>query len=146
VKKAPCNHHPAPREIYSPPRSPLPFPKGKSMHEMALVTNIVDAVVKHADENNVKKVVSITLVIGELHDVVDSLMESCFRYLARGTVAEGARVEVKKEPVRLQCKECMLVYPADLKDAATVLCPDCGAKNYSIYAGNEFLIKSIEVA
>jgi hydrogenase nickel incorporation protein HypA/HybF len=116
------------------------------MHEMALVTKIVDVVVEHAEANDVQKVLAVELVIGELHDIVDNLMESCFQYIARGTVAEGACIKVVRVPVRLQCKECLLVYPANLRDSSTVACPDCTAKNYSLCAGNEFLINNIEVA
>lgn len=68
------------------------------MHEMAIMTSIVDVVVRYANDNGAKQVRSITLVVGELHDVVDSLMERCFQFLARGTVAQDASLELKKVP------------------------------------------------
>lgn len=45
------------------------------MHEMSILSNVMDVVLKYAQENNVRKVVSVTLVVGELRDVVDKLME-----------------------------------------------------------------------
>lgn len=45
------------------------------MHEMSILSNVIDVVLKYAQENNVRKVVSVTLVVGELRDVVDKLME-----------------------------------------------------------------------
>lgn len=45
------------------------------MHEMSILSNVIDVVLKYAQENNVREVVSVTLVVGELRDVVDKLME-----------------------------------------------------------------------
>lgn len=116
------------------------------MHEMAIVSSIVDVVVKRAQENGANRIVGITLVVGELHDIVDELMESCFQYLARNTIAEGAYLKLVKVPMRARCTECMLVYPADLRSRETLVCPDCGSDQFSIFNGNEFIIQNIEVA
>ena len=115
------------------------------MHEMSIMTSVVDVVVRYANDNGAKQVRSITLVVGELHDVVDSLMERCFQFLARGTVAENASLELKKVPLRAQCTDCLLVYPADLKQRQTLVCPECHSTNFRIHNGNEFLIDSIEI-
>lgn len=115
------------------------------MHEMAITSNIVDVVVKYAENNDAEEVVSVNLVIGELRDIVDELMESCFRYLARGTVAENATVSITKVPLKARCKECHVVFPADLHKPETLVCPDCGSKDLSIFTGKEFLIEGIEI-
>ena len=40
-------------------------------------------------QNNASWVIEVSLVVGDLRDVVDELMESCFQFLSRGTIAEG---------------------------------------------------------
>lgn len=115
------------------------------MHEMSIVSNVVDVVVKHAEKSGAQKVISVTLVVGELHDVVDDLMESCFKFLARGTIAEGSSLRLVKVPMRAQCKDCLLVYPMNLRDRETLICPDCGSGEFRIYNGNEFIIRDIEI-
>lgn len=115
------------------------------MHEMAIVTEVVDAVLEHATKEQAERVVSVELVVGQLHDVVDDLMESCFRYLARGTVAENASLVLTKVPVKVQCEDCLLVYPADLRRKETLVCPDCGSTCFQIITGNEFLINGIAI-
>lgn len=115
------------------------------MHEMAILTNVVDAVVVHAQKNNASEVKCVTLVVGELRDVVDELMESCFRFLAKGTVAENARLVMEKVPLKVQCSECRLVFPASLQDQKSLICPDCGCDKLSVAAGREFYISSIEI-
>lgn len=59
------------------------------MHEMSVLTNEVDTVLVYAAENNASWVIEVSLVVGDLRDVVDELMESCFQFLSRGTIAEG---------------------------------------------------------
>lgn len=116
------------------------------MHEMAITGNIVDAVVKHAAQAGATRVVSVDLVVGELRDIVDELMQGAFRHLARGTVAEDAVLRIEKVPLRAQCRDCNLVFPANLRRPETLACPDCGSRNLGIRTGKEFLIKSIEIA
>lgn len=115
------------------------------MHEMAITGSIVDTVVRYATENSADRVVSVHLRIGELRDIVDSLMEGCFRFLARGTVADQARLRIDKVPLRAQCTACHLVFPADIHDTATLVCPDCGGTQLTIYSGKEFMIQDIEI-
>lgn len=115
------------------------------MHEMAITTNIVDIVLDYARESEALRVESVSLRVGELRDVVDDLMQGCFRHLARGTVAENARLSITRVPLRARCGECRLVFPADVRDAASLICPDCGSRNLTIHSGKEFLIEDIEV-
>lgn len=115
------------------------------MHEMAITTNVVDAVVKYAQENNASEVLEVKLVVGELHDIVDSLMQGAFRFLARGTVAEHATLTIQKVPLRARCNECNVVFPAQIRKPETLVCPDCGNTKLSIHNGKEFLIESIKI-
>lgn len=116
------------------------------MHEMSILTNVMDVVLKYAKDNNASEVVSVTLVVGELRDVVDELMESCFQFLCRNTIAKDATLHMEKVPLKVQCNQCRLVFPADIKRPETLVCPDCGSKQLHIHSGREFLIKSIEIA
>lgn len=115
------------------------------MHEMSILSNVMDIVVKYAEENGANQVTSVTLVVGELRDVVDELMESCFQFLARGTIAEHATLIMEKVPLKAQCDDCRLVFLADIKRPETLTCPDCGSTNLHIHSGKEFLVKSIDV-
>lgn len=115
------------------------------MHEMAILSNVMDVVLDYAKKNQASKVVSVSLVVGELRDTVDDLMESCFRFLARDTIASTAHLNLKKVPLKAQCSECLLVFGADIKDPETLQCPDCGNTKLSIKTGKEFLIDSIEI-
>ena len=115
------------------------------MHEMAILNNVMDVVLKYAQDNNAEEVVEVSLIVGEMRDVVDELMESCFRFLARNTIAANARLTMTKVPVRAQCGECLLVFPVSVRGAGKPTCPDCGSTNLRIKAGREFLIDNIVI-
>lgn len=84
------------------------------MHEVSILSNVMDVVLKNAKENNAREVVSVTLVVGELRDVVDELIESCFRFLCRNTIVKDAALLMEKVPLKAQCNQCRLVFPADI--------------------------------
>jgi hydrogenase nickel incorporation protein HypA/HybF len=63
------------------------------MHELALTHEIVDIVCKAANDRRVHKV---TLEIGRLSCVTPEAIEFCFDVVARGTLAEGARLEIRQ--------------------------------------------------
>ena len=115
------------------------------MHEMAIMTSVVDAVLQHAQDNGATQVRGVTLVVGELRDVVDELMESCFQHLARGTIAENAQLTMEKIPLRARCAECGLVFPVSLREPGAPSCPDCGSTDLGIFSGREFMLKSIDI-
>ena len=88
------------------------------MHEMSILSNVMDVALKYAKENNAREVVSVTL--------------------CRNTIVKDATLHMEKVPLKAQRNQCRLVFPADIKRPETLVCPDCGSK--------EFLIKSIEIA
>lgn len=117
------------------------------MHEMALVGNIVDIVVEHAQVAQAKEVISVKLRVGELRDIVDDIMEKCFRYVARGSVAENARLAIEKVPLVICCNECNTTIHMQLHTAQTsqTICTKCGKSNFKIIQGKEFYIEDIEI-
>ena len=115
------------------------------MHEMSIVGNVVKAVSMYAEEEGVERVTGVTLTVGALHDVVDDLMDRAFRFLARGTIAEGAYLHMNKLPLKVRCRHCHAAYEANLRVRETLVCPDCGKQEVDVVQGREFLIENIEV-
>lgn len=117
------------------------------MHEMSLIRDVVDAVLDHAAMAQADRVLSVHMTVGEIHDIVDDLFVKCFAFLARGTVAEGARVTIDRVPLTVRCKECGEVFGVDLHARGDApRCPGCDGGLYAINSGNEFTLDDIEVA
>lgn len=68
------------------------------MHEMSLVRNIIEVVKEEAEAAQAAQITAVHLVVGEGRDIVEDLVQSLFRFLARGTVAENAAVILHHVP------------------------------------------------
>jgi len=115
------------------------------MHELSVTESILKVVVKHALANNAGKVLIVHLRIGELTDLVDEYIQHYFDYLSKGTVAEGAKLNIERAPVIFECRDCQNRFPVCLKEAAKIACSACESKEVSLVFGREFFIKDIEV-
>jgi hydrogenase nickel incorporation protein HypA/HybF len=114
------------------------------VHELPVVQAILDIVLKHARLNNVSKVHGIALAVGALSDLQDEWLQRYFDYISKNTLAEGARLTVERTPVVLKCAGCageIPVKPLEMKD---FVCPGCACKEFSLIAGREYFIKSME--
>lgn len=115
------------------------------MHEMALCTEVVDTVIGVAEEADAVSVDGVSMIIGEMRDIIIDMFDDFFHYLARGTIAEGAVVSYTTVPLLVKCRQCGSAFHPDVMKKDTILCPTCGAHDYTLHSGNEFLIESIDV-
>lgn len=88
------------------------------MHEMAIVTDILDAVCAHAEQAGAQKVVGLTLVAGEVRDIHEDLLQHYIDWFSRGTIAEGMKAKMIVQPLRFRCRECGEIYRYSLKQGA----------------------------
>lgn len=115
------------------------------MHELAVTENILNVVLKHALSHNAEKILSISLTIGELSDLVSDCIQFYFDYISKDTIAEGAVIHVERSPVTFQCKDCEETFHVSLRDMERFTCPHCGSQKIVLISGREFFVKHIEV-
>jgi hydrogenase nickel incorporation protein HypA/HybF len=115
------------------------------MHELPVTESILKIVLKHAQMNNVQKVVAIHLQIGKLSDLEDEWIQRYFDYLSKGTVAEGAKLKIERMPIVMQCNACSKSFEADAAKLNDLVCPSCGGKESTFLSGREYFIKNMEV-
>lgn len=113
------------------------------MHEMSLAESILQIVEDTARANAAEHVRSVRLEIGALSHVEERALRFCFDAVTRGTVADGARLEVLGTPGRAWCMPCGESIALDrLGDA----CPLCGSYQLQVTHGEEMKVREIEVA
>lgn len=115
------------------------------MHEMALCTEVVDAVLDEANRVDAITVNEVHLVLGEIRDIVEDLFDGFFHHLARETIVEGAILTFTRVPVTAACRACGRAFRVDMKAREACSCPLCGAQDYEVASGMEFYIGSIDV-
>jgi len=80
------------------------------MHELPITESILKIVLKHAETNNVRQVVTIHLQIGKLSDLEDEWIQRYFDFLSKGTLAQGAKLKIERMPIMIQCNVCSTAY------------------------------------
>lgn len=109
------------------------------MHELGITQNIVEIVGEHAKGYPVKRV---TLEIGQLSAVMPDAIRFCFDVCCRGTVLEGATLEIIELSGLGKCRQCgtenEIAQPFGV-------CDRCGSNDLEIVRGNELKIKEMEV-
>lgn len=115
------------------------------MHELPVTESILTIVLKHAENNDVKRIVTIYLSVGELSDLEDEWMQKYFEYLSKGTLAEGAQLRIERIPITMQCTACSEVFYINKKDLDAIRCPKCNEEKCTLTAGREYYIKNMEV-
>lgn len=111
------------------------------MHEMSIMSYLLEAVEAEAARAGARRVVDINLVIGERASVIDDSLLFCFDMLTPGTVAEGAKIHIRRTPMRFTCARDGL-YGRRGEDFR---CPSCGEVGTLTEEGSELLVESIEV-
>jgi hydrogenase nickel incorporation protein HypA/HybF len=114
------------------------------MHELQVTQRILDIVLKHAQANNVTRVLSIQLRIGELSDLEDEWVQKYFDYLSKDSVAANAKLKIERTPVVMQCDACEHSFPVNIKEIKAFQCPECESKKCSMISGREYYIKDME--
>jgi len=115
------------------------------MHELPIIDRILKIALKHAQANKITKIVTIKIRIGKLSDLEEEWIQRYFRYLSRGSLAEGAKVRIEWMPIRMRCNNCQESYEVDRKNMMDRVCPACGGKDGNLLSGKEYYVKEMEV-
>lgn len=112
------------------------------MHEMSLAEGVLQLIEDAARREGFGRVTAVWLEIGELAGVEVEAMEFCFDAVVRGSVADGARLEIVTTPGSGWCMRCAADVPMHEKFAA---CPQCGEYGLRITGGTEMRVRELEV-
>ena len=120
------------------------------MHEYSVVTELISALLPQL-EDHAGRVSTVFLVKGELRILSDKALQNAFELLSQGTRLERSRLVVEPVEVRVRCRSCDYVGPADhvceesFHFAIPILsCPACGAA-VDIEAGRELYVDRVTI-
>lgn len=112
------------------------------MHELSLVASVFDILEEKAREHGAARVTTVVLKVGVMSGVVPDLLESAFDSYKKGTLAEEARLEIVRVPVRLRCPDCG---GETAREDTDFSCAACGSRRVEIVAGRELVVEKIEL-
>ncbi|MEG1633528.1 MAG: hydrogenase maturation nickel metallochaperone HypA [Oscillospiraceae bacterium] len=109
---------------------------------MTLAIQAIKSVLEFAEENEIHKIDTVVLEIGELSLVIPEYMEDSYHAAVKGTLLEDSKLKIELIPGNCVCLGCGRAY--NLLEHKGV-CPKCGSGEKDILSGQEFNIKELLV-
>lgn len=109
------------------------------MHEMSITQSVVDICTEHAAG---RRVLAVTLEIGDLAGVVSDAVEFCFQACTADTLLADAQLTIERVEPAAICQDCnqenRIISYFDP-------CPACGSHRLTVMRGEELRVKELEV-
>ena len=112
------------------------------MHEMSLAESVLQLIEDAAKREGFTQVKSVSLEIGRLAAVEPEALSFCFDAVTRGSVAEGAALEIIDVPGGGWCMQCEEQIEVDDSIAQ---CPKCQGFQVVVNKGTEMRVKALDV-
>lgn len=112
------------------------------MHEVALAQGIVELVTERAASDGFTAVRVVHVVIGAMSAVMPEALVFGFESASRGTVAEGAKLQVHDVPGEGYCLDCEKKFEARARLQA---CPTCDGAKVMVTGGDDLRVSELEV-
>lgn len=113
------------------------------MHELGIMTGVMDAVTKSAHDAGADKVLKVTLSAGEMTECIQDALEFAFEALTEDDpFVRDAELTINMIKPKSRCLECGAEFE---HDRFHMFCPECDSFATELLAGRELQIDSIEV-
>lgn len=112
------------------------------MHEMALAESVLDLIEDCLLREGGQQIKTVRLEIGKLAAVEPEAMRFCFDAVARGTVAEGAVLDIIEHEGRAWCFDCNREVPLAARHDP---CTACGGFRLQVAEGVAMRVKELEI-
>lgn len=109
------------------------------MHEMSIAEGIIEVVERTAKTNNVTRVKSVTIAVGELAGVDLPSLRFAWDSVTAGGAAQGAELIIETPPGQAWCMDCGKTVPLHKYGDA---CPTCGGYHLTATGGTEMRVVS----
>ena len=111
------------------------------MHEMSIAQSILDIVLQESRDHKVSRVLSVVIKVGEMSAIETESLNFCFDLLTKGTLAEGARLDIERVRVTCRCQECASIF---IVQELVFVCPSCRSPRVEMLSGRELSVESFE--
>lgn len=113
------------------------------MHELGIMTGVMDAVAKSAHDAGADKVLKVTLSVGEMTECIQDALVFAFEALIEDDpFVSDAKLTINMIKPKSRCLECGAEFE---HDRFHMFCPECDSFATELLAGRELQIDSIEV-
>ncbi len=122
------------------------------MHEVSVVTGIVDAVIDELSKYKLERVNAVYIQVGVMTNLGDEQMQFAYEIVTRGTILEGSELVIEHIPVEVSCDSCGYLGPAEIltdpdfetHSLPVLSCPECGGP-IKVVKGMECSVKCMDI-
>lgn len=113
------------------------------MHELGIMTSVMDAARSAALDAGALRITKVTLKIGEMTEAIEDALQFAFEVLCESDpLAKNAVLEVHMIAPKSICLDCGHEFT---HDRFHMFCPECDSFAIQLIEGREQMIESIEV-
>lgn len=112
------------------------------MHELSLATDLINAAMATAKQNNARQVLSVTVEVGELAMVNPEQLRFMYEVLTEENMLKGSELKIEIKRAVGECGSCG--YKGPVEDKYAVSCPKCGLTLKAI-EGRDVCLKNMEI-
>jgi hydrogenase nickel incorporation protein HypA/HybF len=113
------------------------------MHELGIVFYVIDQVEDLAKKNKAKKVLGLTLEVGEVSSIIPSYFKECYEWaIKKTTYMQECKLNLVVIAGVSYCNKCKKTY-STTKTGRT--CPYCGSEDTYLVTGNDVSIRDIKI-
>lgn len=113
------------------------------MHEVSLMQDTLILAVQEARRAGGSRIHRLQMQVGPLSGVVPEALSFAFEILAKGTMAEGASLQIEAMPIVCHCAGCAREFTSPDMYCE---CPTCGTPSLDVRRGREMQLSSLEVS
>jgi hydrogenase nickel incorporation protein HypA/HybF len=113
------------------------------MHEVGIMTEAVRLAIETARTRQAGRVHRLRLRVGAMSGAAPDALSFAFDVVCRGTIAEGAVLDIEAVPAACWCATCAAEF-----ESGDFLgeCPRCGALSSELRRGRELELAAVEVS
>ena len=113
------------------------------MHEISVLYKMLDSVEQVAKANQVQKIRSIEIDIGELSGMLPVFFEQYYPAATENKpLFAGSKLIIRQSPGEGLCQDCKTLYNIMRFEGR---CPKCHSRNKKVLGGQNFTVKNITV-
>ena len=113
------------------------------VHELSLMNDALELAIAHAHAEGGSKIHRIVLQVGDRSGVVAEALAFAFDVVSRGTLADGATLDIQTMPALCYCHHCRTNFqPSGWIDE----CPTCQRISTDLRQGHELQLASLELS
>lgn len=112
------------------------------MHELGIAQQMMSIAFDYAAQHHARKITAFYIEISAAMDESEDALRFHLENLARGTLAEGAAINITRVPAHVVCLDCGNEFELN---ADNVNCPRCASTRVRAHSHDEFKLTSIEI-